>query len=125
MKAYYITHDPYEEDFSYILVVNGNTHMRIGAFDDHVDGVALCLEAFGYEEKWVDEMKENHEASWPTPKEHEIVECISKMEMEQSYLDLLNKLKTDVRADIIPMEEKAEILQSIYRLEVLLWKYSA
>lgn len=44
--------------------------------------------------------------------------------MEQSYLDMLNKLKADVRTDIIPMEEKAEILQSIYRLEVLLWKYS-
>lgn len=44
--------------------------------------------------------------------------------MEQPYLDLLNKLKANVKSDIIPMEEKAEILQSIYRLEVLLWKYS-
>lgn len=123
MKAYYITHDPYEEDFSSILVVNGKTHMRIGAFDENVDGVELCLKAFGYEEKWVDEMKGHYEASWPTPKEHELLGCISKT--EQSYLDLLTKLKEDVKSDIIPMEEKAEILQSIYRLEVLLWKYSA
>lgn len=60
MKAYYVTHDPYEEDFSYVIVVNGNHHMRIGAFDDHVEGIELCLEAFGYEEKWVDEMRGHH-----------------------------------------------------------------
>jgi hypothetical protein len=47
------------------------------------------------------------------------------METEQSYLDLLTKLKADVKSDNIPAEEKAEILRVIHRLEVILWKYSA
>lgn len=45
--------------------------------------------------------------------------------MEMSYLDLLNKLRTDVESDVIPQTEKANILILIYHLESLLWKYSA
>ena len=47
------------------------------------------------------------------------------MEIEMTYVDLLTKLKSDVKSDNIPAEEKAEILRVIHRLEVLLWKYSA
>lgn len=68
MKAYYVLHDPYAHNFSTVLVVNGSNHMRIGAFDDHVEGIELCLEAFGYEEKWVDEMNGYYKASWVTPR---------------------------------------------------------
>lgn len=45
--------------------------------------------------------------------------------MELSYLDLLTKLKEDVKSDNIPVEEKAEILKTIYSLQIMLWKYSA
>lgn len=44
---------------------------------------------------------------------------------EQSYLDLLTKLKVDVKSDNIPSEEKETVLKTIYSLEVMLWKYSA
>ena len=47
------------------------------------------------------------------------------MPTELTYVDLLTKLKADVKSDNIPAEEKAEILRVIYRLEVLLWTYSA
>ena len=45
--------------------------------------------------------------------------------MELSYLDLLIKLKEDVQSDIMPEEEKSEILKAIHSLEMMLWKYSA
>lgn len=45
--------------------------------------------------------------------------------METTYLNLLAKLKEDVKSDNIPDEEKTEILRVIHRLEILLWKYSA
>lgn len=41
-----------------------------------------------------------------------------------SYVDLLVKLKHDVKSDIIPKHEKATIFSLIERLEALLWKYS-
>ena len=44
---------------------------------------------------------------------------------EQSYLDILIKLKADVKSDNIPAEEKETILKTIYSLEIMLWKYSA
>lgn len=44
---------------------------------------------------------------------------------EQSYLDILTKLKANVKSDNIPAEEKEIILKTIYSLEVMLWKYSA
>lgn len=47
------------------------------------------------------------------------------MPSELTYLDLLTKLKEDVKSDIISAEEKAEILRVIYSLESMLWKYSA
>lgn len=45
--------------------------------------------------------------------------------MELTYVDLLTKLKEDVKYDNIPEEEKSEILKVIYSLEIMLWKYSA
>jgi hypothetical protein len=45
--------------------------------------------------------------------------------METTYINLLAKLKADVKSDNIPAEEKAEILRVIHRLEIILWKYSA
>lgn len=45
--------------------------------------------------------------------------------MEMSYTDLLLKLQTDVESDTIPQKEKAAILDLIYRLEDMLWRYSA
>lgn len=47
------------------------------------------------------------------------------METEMTYVDLLEKLKSSVKADNIPADEKAEILKVIYSLEIMLWKYSA
>ena len=44
--------------------------------------------------------------------------------MEMTYLDLLTKLKADVKSDNIPTEEKAEIFRIINSLEIMLWKYS-
>ena len=44
--------------------------------------------------------------------------------MEMSYFDLLVKLRADVESDIIPKEEKHDILNLITRLEDKLWKYS-
>ena len=41
-----------------------------------------------------------------------------------SYVDLLSKLKADVKSDTIPAEVKADILRVIARLEALLWPYS-
>lgn len=44
--------------------------------------------------------------------------------MEQSYLDLINKLYEDVKSDAIPEEDKEEILETISSLYDLLWPYS-
>lgn len=44
--------------------------------------------------------------------------------MELSYVDLLQKLKADVKSDIIPPNEKGKILHIIEQLETMLWKYS-
>ena len=44
--------------------------------------------------------------------------------MELSYIDLLNKLINDVQSDIIPEDNKKEILETIYALQDLLWQYS-
>lgn len=47
------------------------------------------------------------------------------MEAEnQSYVDLLYKLKSDVQFDLIPPVEKANIIKIIEELERILWKYS-
>ena len=46
------------------------------------------------------------------------------MEKELSYVDLLQKLKADVKSDAIPNDIKADILREITRLETLLWPYS-
>lgn len=45
-------------------------------------------------------------------------------EHEMSYVDLLQKLKADVNSDAIPKADKEEILNTIYKLEALLWLYS-
>ena len=45
-------------------------------------------------------------------------------DQELSYIDLLQKLKADVKSDTIPEGDKADILRSISRLEILLWPYS-
>ena len=50
---------------------------------------------------------------------------ISELREESSYIDLLTELHTKIEADIIPENEKEDILQYIERLEELLWKYSA
>lgn len=44
--------------------------------------------------------------------------------MEESYLDLIAKLRASVESDYIPHREKKEILDMISRLEFKLWKYS-
>ena len=43
---------------------------------------------------------------------------------EMSYVDLLSKLKADVKSDLIPDDEKRKILRSVAQLEAMLWKYS-
>lgn len=43
---------------------------------------------------------------------------------EMSYVELLSQLKRDVESDIIPENEKNEILGLISQLELKLWKYS-
>lgn len=45
--------------------------------------------------------------------------------MELSYIDLLQKLKADVKSDTIPPNEKGKILHIIEQLETMLFKYSA
>ena len=45
--------------------------------------------------------------------------------MEMTYMQLLMQLEKDVESDTIPDAEKGTILNLIYRLELLLWKYSA
>lgn len=45
-------------------------------------------------------------------------------DQELSYIDLLQKLKADVKSDAIPDGTKADILRAISRLEVILWPYS-
>ena len=49
---------------------------------------------------------------------------VQATEMERSYVDLLQELKSDVKFDIIPFEDKAKTLCLIERLENILWKYS-
>lgn len=44
---------------------------------------------------------------------------------ELSYVDLLQKLKADVTSDAIPKDDKVEIINTICKLEELLWPYSA
>ena len=44
--------------------------------------------------------------------------------MELSYIDLIYKLVEDVKSDIIPESDKEEILETLYSLYDLLWKYS-
>ena len=44
--------------------------------------------------------------------------------MELSYIDLINNLVEDVKSDIIPESDKEEILETLYSLYDLLWKYS-
>lgn len=44
--------------------------------------------------------------------------------MELSYLDLVNKLYADVKSDVIPEDNKEEILETIGTLYDLLWPYS-
>ena len=44
--------------------------------------------------------------------------------MEQSYLDLLNKLYEDIQSDAIPEPDKTEILETLASLQDLLWPYS-
>ena len=41
-----------------------------------------------------------------------------------SYMELLIKLKEDIKADTIPQNEKSQVLGLISRLEDMLWKYS-
>ena len=43
---------------------------------------------------------------------------------EMSYIDILYKLKYDVKYDNIPKVEKENILEIIEELESILWKYS-
>ena len=45
-------------------------------------------------------------------------------EQELSYVDLLSKLKADVNSDAIPKADKVEIINTICKLEELLWSYS-
>ena len=45
-------------------------------------------------------------------------------EHELSYMDLLDKLKTDVISDVIPQDDKVDIVNTICKLEELLWPYS-
>ena len=46
------------------------------------------------------------------------------MENEQSYIDLLYELKSNVQSDNIPKVEKGNIIEIIEELESILWKYS-
>ena len=46
------------------------------------------------------------------------------METEMSYMDLLIKLKADVTSDAIPKDDKIDIINTICKLEELLWPYS-
>ena len=43
---------------------------------------------------------------------------------EMSYIDILYKLKYDVKSDSIPKVEKENIIEIIEELESILWKYS-
>ena len=45
--------------------------------------------------------------------------------MEMTYIELLQKLKSDVESDCIPSNEKHTILFLISLLEEQLWEYSA
>jgi hypothetical protein len=49
---------------------------------------------------------------------------VLEVETEKSYVDLLSKLKADVKSDVIPNGERESILQTIELLEAMLWKYS-
>lgn len=44
---------------------------------------------------------------------------------ELSYLDLLSKLNADIKSDLIPNDEKREMLRLVAELTAMLWKYSA
>lgn len=44
--------------------------------------------------------------------------------MELSYIDLINKLCEDVKSDIIPEDDKEEIIETLGSLYDLLWPYS-
>lgn len=43
---------------------------------------------------------------------------------ELSYVDMLEKLKINVMFDAIPKDDKTEIINTICKLEELLWPYS-
>lgn len=47
------------------------------------------------------------------------------MKTEMTYLDLINKLRSDVESDVIPSGDKTEILDLLLQLYDLLWPYSA
>lgn len=48
---------------------------------------------------------------------------VSKPEL--SYVDLLEKLRMEIEADVIPADDKRIIANHIDELERVLWKYSA
>ena len=41
-----------------------------------------------------------------------------------SYIDILEKLRKDIEADPIPMDDKHNILSLLSQLESELWQYS-
>lgn len=43
---------------------------------------------------------------------------------ELSYIDLLQKLKADVKSDAIPNNIKADVLRTLGMIEIILWPYS-
>lgn len=47
------------------------------------------------------------------------------MKVEKTYIDMMTELHDAVESDIIPEDDKEEILDLIYELEELLEKYSA
>ena len=49
---------------------------------------------------------------------------VLEIETEMSYVDLLDKLKADINSDVIPRDDKVEIINTICKLEELLWPYS-
>ena len=44
--------------------------------------------------------------------------------MESSYIDLLNKLAEDIKSDVMPEDDKEEILETLGSLFDMLWPYS-
>lgn len=44
--------------------------------------------------------------------------------MAQSYLELLKKLTNQVKTDVIPEQEREEVMSHLRALSNILWKYS-